>query len=105
MSQLFPAPVTELGPLPIELIEMILNTMRADGEPFLSEPDLYSLCIMNCMLQAANFDTFAKRLVTMRKHMLDQRSLATLSDIAMHLVFSMYFARLPSVQSVSAILS
>lgn len=89
-SQSFPAPVPELESLPIELIEMILNSTRADGEPILSESDICSLCIMNRMLQAASFDTFAKRLFTMRKHMLDQRSLATLSDIAMHPVFSVY---------------
>ncbi|KAF3049526.1 hypothetical protein E8E11_009763 [Didymella keratinophila] len=90
MSQPLSAPTPELGSLPIELIEMILNSTEADGELILSRSDIRTLRLMNRTLQAASFETFAKQHFTIRKHMLDRRSLDMLLNIAKHPVFSTY---------------
>lgn len=89
-SRPLPAPLPELGSLPVELAEMILNSTGADGEPILSGSDICSIRLMDCMLQAASFETFAKRHFTIRKRMLDRRSLDTLLSIAKHPVFGPY---------------
>lgn len=89
-SRLPPAPLPGLGALLVELAEMILNTTGADGEPILSGSDICSLRLIDRMLQVTSFETFAKRLFNIRKHMLDQRSLNTLLSIARHPVLGTY---------------
>jgi hypothetical protein len=90
MSQSFSAPIPELGSLPIELGETILNSTGADGDTILSPSDICSIRLMNRMLQAASFKTFAEQHFTVRKHILDRRSLNMLPQIAEHPVFVAY---------------
>lgn len=90
VDKLLLKPTPKLEALPVEIIEVILNSTRWDGLPILNKSDLCSLRSTNRQLQIVSFETFATRLFTTRKHMVERRSLDMLLELAEHSVFSDY---------------